>query len=75
MLLKAYKYRIYPNKKQKQVIDQTIETCRYLYNDFLNERRIMYQAEKGITQEEGKQPEEESESGTGKEAREGDQST
>ena len=33
-LHKSYKYRIYPNKKQQQRIDQTIETCRYLYNDF-----------------------------------------
>jgi putative transposase len=43
MLLKAYKYRIYPNKKQKMVIDQILESCRYLYNDFLCERKIMYQ--------------------------------
>jgi putative transposase len=43
---KAYKYRIYPNKRQKQAIDQTIETCRYLYNDFLYERKFMYEYDK-----------------------------
>ena len=41
-MLRAYKYRIYPNKKQQQAIDQTLETCRYLYNDFLYERKFMY---------------------------------
>lgn len=45
-MLKAYKYRIYPNKKQRQVIDQTLETCRYLYNDFLYERKFMYEYDK-----------------------------
>lgn len=41
-VLKAFKYRIYPNKKQKQVIEKILETCRHLYNDFLSERKIMY---------------------------------
>lgn len=44
--LKSYKYRIYPSKKQQQIIDQTIETCRYLYNDFLYERKFMYEFDK-----------------------------
>jgi putative transposase len=42
-MLKAYKYRIYPNKGQKHIIDQTLKTCRYLYNDFLYERKTMYE--------------------------------
>lgn len=45
-MLKAYKYRIYPNKKQRDMIDQTMETCRFLYNDFLSERKIMYEYDK-----------------------------
>jgi putative transposase len=45
-MLKAYKYRIYPNKKQRQAIDQTMETCRYLYNDLLSERKFMYEYDK-----------------------------
>lgn len=44
-MLKAYKYRIYPNKKEKHLIDQILETCRYLYNNFLYERKTMYEYE------------------------------
>jgi putative transposase len=32
---KAYKYRIYPNQKQKELIDKTIGSSRYIYNEFL----------------------------------------
>lgn len=42
-MLKAYKYRIYPCKEQQNKIDRTIETCRYLYNDLLSERKFMYE--------------------------------
>jgi putative transposase len=45
-MLKTYKYRIYPNKEQQKKIEQTIETCRRLYNDFLYERKIMYEYDK-----------------------------
>ena len=41
-MLKAYKYRIYPNREQMHTIDWTLETCRCLYNDFLYERKTMY---------------------------------
>ena len=33
------KFRIYPNKQQTQVLEQTIEICRTLYNESLDERR------------------------------------
>jgi putative transposase len=46
IMLKAYKYRIYPNNQQKQVIDRILETCRHLYNDFLYERKTMYEYDK-----------------------------
>ena len=35
----AYKFRIYPNSEQQQILNQTIETCRLLYNECLEERR------------------------------------
>ena len=31
-MLKAYKYRLYPNKKQKELIDKTFGCCRFVYN-------------------------------------------
>ena len=33
---KAYKLRIYPNKKQKELIDTTINSCRFVYNYYLD---------------------------------------
>lgn len=39
MKMKAYKFRICPNKDQTQALTQTIETCRLLYNESLEERR------------------------------------
>ena len=44
---KSFKYRLYPNKIQKEKIDQTLETCRILYNSFLVERRDKYEKEQG----------------------------
>ncbi len=31
-MLKAYKYRIYPNQKQKELIEKTFGCCRFVYN-------------------------------------------
>lgn len=41
-MLKTYRYRLYPNKEQKQAIDNTIELCRYLYNCGLEHRIRAY---------------------------------
>ena len=41
-MLKTYRYRIYPNNRQKRIIDQTIELCRYLYNCGLEHRILAY---------------------------------
>lgn len=41
-MLKAYKYRIYPNKKQIEIIDQTITLCQRLYNCALEHRIYLY---------------------------------
>ena len=37
-VLKAYKYRIYPNKQQIELINKTIGCCRFVYNYYLAER-------------------------------------
>ena len=42
MPILTYKYRLYPNKTQQATIDQTIETCRRLYNYFLDDRIYTY---------------------------------
>lgn len=34
-MLKAYKYRIYPNKEQEIQIAQTFGCCRFVYNQTL----------------------------------------
>ena len=34
----TYKFRIYPNEQQIATLEQTIETCRLLYNQSLEER-------------------------------------
>ena len=39
---KAYKYRIYPNKKQKEIIAKTFGCCRFVYNKYLAKRIEMY---------------------------------
>ena len=42
---KAYKYRIYPNKRQKELLTKTFGCCRFVYNHFLNECIATYQTE------------------------------
>ena len=43
---KAYKYRIYPNKKQKEIITKTFGCCRFVYNKYLAKRIEMYEQSK-----------------------------
>lgn len=43
---KAYKYRIYPNKKQKEIIAKTFGCCRFVYNKYLAKRIELYEKEK-----------------------------
>jgi len=54
-MIKSYKFRIYPNREQIQTLTQTIETCRLLYNDSLEQRRkdkglSYYDQKKQLTQ-------------------------
>lgn len=46
MAEKAYKYRIYPNKKQKELIQKTFGCCRFVYNTYLAKRIEMYEKNK-----------------------------
>ena len=43
---KAFKYRIYPNKKQKALLAQTFGNCRFVYNYYLAKRKELYTNEK-----------------------------
>lgn len=43
---KAYKYRIYPNKKQKEIITKTFGCCRFVYNTYLAKRIKIYEESK-----------------------------
>ena len=45
-MLKAYKYRIYPNKEQEIQIAKTFGCCRFVYNQTLGYRKDMYEREK-----------------------------
>jgi len=41
----AYKFRMYPNKKQEVSLNLTLETCRHLYNLALADRKNAYETE------------------------------
>ena len=43
---KAYKFRIYPNKKQEELIDKTFGCCRFVYNRYLAKRIELYENNK-----------------------------
>lgn len=45
-MLKAYKYRIYPNNAQKVQIAKTFGCCRFVYNQTLAYRKGTYEKEK-----------------------------
>ena len=45
-MLKAYKYRIYPNNEQKVQIAKTFGCCRFVYNWTLAYRKETYEKEK-----------------------------
>lgn len=43
---KSYKYRIYPNKKQKEILAKTFGCCRFVYNYYLDKRIKTYEESK-----------------------------
>ena len=46
MAEKAYKYRIYPNKAQRELISKTFGCCRFVYNKYLAKRIELYEENK-----------------------------
>ena len=40
-----FQYRLYPNKKQVKVLNDTLEECRWLYNHLLEKRRDAWEQE------------------------------
>jgi putative transposase len=65
--LKCLKYRIYPTKPQQRRLEQTLETCRQVYNSLVNWRKHDYEVlgkspswydqKKGITSWKSSHPE------------------
>ena len=44
IMLKAFKYRLRPTKRQARILAAHLEECRMLYNHFLVDRIQAYQA-------------------------------
>ena len=44
----SYKFRIYPNAEQENLIHRTFGCCRYVYNHYLSKRMELYK-ENGST--------------------------
>ena len=42
VILKAYKYRLLPNKEQEEILARYFGTVRFVYNHFLAERKNQY---------------------------------
>lgn len=45
-MIKSYRYRIYPNKKQMELFQKTFGCARYVYNYYLNKKKELYDNEK-----------------------------
>ena len=45
-MFKAYKYRIYPNKEQEELIQKTFGCVRFVYNQCLAYKKDKYELEK-----------------------------
>lgn len=41
-MLKTYKYRLYPTRKQIEVLEKTLSLCCWLYNSALQEKIDIY---------------------------------
>lgn len=44
-MLKAYKFRLYPNKEQEELIQKTFGCCRFVYNQTLSYRKELYETQ------------------------------
>ena len=45
-MLKTYKYRLSLTKRQITILNKTLEECRWLYNHFLEQRKVSWEQEK-----------------------------
>lgn len=45
LINKAYRFRLYPNKDQKEIINKTLGCSRLIYNYYLNKKQILYEKE------------------------------
>jgi len=45
MQMKAYRYRLYPTKSQVSRLEQTLECCRWVYNETLALRKNAWEEE------------------------------
>src|SRR5574344_1023036 len=52
MANKAYKYRIYPNKKQQELFNKTFGCVRFIYNNLLADRKAYYKTNKEMLKRE-----------------------
>ncbi|MCL5068922.1 MAG: transposase [Thaumarchaeota archaeon] len=47
-MLRAYKFRFYPDAKQSSVLVKTLNSCCFLYNSALQERKYAYEARESL---------------------------
>src|SRR5512141_1590771 len=45
-MLKAFRYRLYPNRTQTEKLNRTLDLCRELYNAALEQRRTAYRTQR-----------------------------
>lgn len=43
LINKAYKFRLYPNGLQKEIINKTLGCTRLIYNHYLNKKQTLYE--------------------------------
>jgi putative transposase len=43
MLMKTFKYRLYPTKEQQRLLERQLEECRWLWNTLLAERKAAWE--------------------------------
>ena len=41
--IRGYKYRAYPNRKQKEFFEKTFGCCRFVYNHYLGKRKTLWE--------------------------------
>ena len=48
LINKAYKFRLYPNELQKEIINKTLGCTRLIYNHYLNKKQTLYEEKNKI---------------------------